>query len=72
MKSTSKLTAKGQTTIPSEIRESLGLFEGDILIYELDRNKTVRVRKLENIDLDWTHAVESTLSEWKGTEDDDL
>ncbi|TVQ78792.1 MAG: AbrB/MazE/SpoVT family DNA-binding domain-containing protein [Bradymonadales bacterium] len=72
MKSTSKLTAKGQTTIPSEIRESLGLYEGDILIYEIDRDKTLRVRKLEDIDLDWAHAVEATLSEWRGSEDDDL
>ena len=69
---TSKLTAKGQTTIPSEIRKSLALHEGDLLFYEIESDNVVRVRKLEKVDIEWTRALESTLTEWKGTEDDGL
>ncbi len=69
---TSRLTAKGQTTIPSEVRKSLELCEGDLLFYEIESENVVRVRKLEKVDMQWSRAIESTLSEWKGTEDDDL
>lgn len=33
---TSKVASKGQVTIPAEIREKLGLHEGDVLVYEFD------------------------------------
>ena len=69
---TSKLTSKGQTTIPLEIRKSLHLKEGDLLFYEIGADDVVRFRKLEKIDVEWAHAIESTLSEWRGDEDDDL
>lgn len=69
---TSRLTAKGQTTIPSEIRKSLELHEGDLLFYEIESDNVVRLRKLEKVDLEWSRAIESTLTEWKGSEDDDL
>ena len=69
---TSRLTAKGQTTIPSEIRKSLELNAGDLLFYEVESDKVIRIRKLEKVDLEWSRAIESTLSEWKGSQDDDL
>ena len=68
----SKITAKGQTTIPFEIRKSLKLGEGDLIFYEIGSDKVVRFRKLENVDMAWARSIESTLSEWKGEEDDDL
>lgn len=69
---TSRITAKGQTTIPSEIRKSLELHEGDLLFYELESDNVVRIRKLERVDMEWARAIEVTLTEWKGSEDDDL
>ncbi len=69
---TSKLTSKGQTTIPSEIRKALHLKEGDLLFYEVESEQVVRFRKLEKIDIEWTKAIESTLTEWQGSQDDDL
>ena len=69
---TSRLTAKGQTTIPSEIRKSLELHEGDLLFYEIESDNVVRLRKLEKVDMEWSRAIESTLTEWRGPEDDDL
>ena len=69
---TSRLTAKGQTTIPSDIRKTLQLHEGDLLFYEIESDNVIRFRKLEKVDREWSRAIESTLTEWKGTEDDDL
>ena len=69
---TSRLTAKGQTTIPVEIRRTLALRDGDLLFYEIESENLVRIRKLEKVDMLWSRAIESTLSEWKGSEDDDL
>lgn len=69
---TSRLTAKGQTTIPSDVRKSLELHEGDLLFYEIESDNVVRIRKLQKVDFEWSRAIESTLPEWKGTEDDDL
>jgi antitoxin PrlF len=34
MKCTAKITSKGQITIPAEVRRSLGVAEGDMLIFE--------------------------------------
>jgi antitoxin PrlF len=69
---TSRLTAKGQTTIPVEVRKSLHLDEGDLLFYEVGPDNVVRFRKPEKIDVEWSKAIQSTLTEWQGTEDDDL
>jgi AbrB family looped-hinge helix DNA binding protein len=49
---TSTLTAKGQTTVPREIREHLGLEPGDKIDYEIAPDGSVRlsVRKLSFAD----------------------
>lgn len=41
---TSTLTAKGQTTVPQEIREHLGLKPGDKIDYEIAPDGSVRLR----------------------------
>lgn len=69
---TSRLTAKGQTTIPCEIRKTLQLHEGDLIFYEIESENVIRLRKLEKVDVAWSRAIENTLTEWKGSEDDDL
>lgn len=68
---TSTVSAKGQITIPVTIRRLLGIEPGDAVLYEVD-GKRVRLKKLEQIDLEWARAIESTLSEWQGDGDDDL
>ena len=49
---TGKLTSKGQTTVPKEVRDFLGLEEGTQMEWILDDGKvTVKPRKLRAIDL---------------------
>jgi antitoxin PrlF len=67
---TSKITSKGQVTLPKEVRKSLGVEAGDRLVYELE-GKTVRLRKAEPFDAAWHGAIASTLAEWNSPEDDE-
>ncbi len=40
-----KVTSKGQLTIPREVRQALGVREGDSLLFEMDEDdEQVRVR----------------------------
>jgi AbrB family looped-hinge helix DNA binding protein len=49
---TGKVTSKGQTTVPKEVRDFLGLEEGTQMEWILDDGKvTVKPRKLRAIDL---------------------
>src|SRR5690349_12287374 len=49
---TGKVTSKGQTTVPKEVRDFLGLEEGTQMEWILDDDKvTVKPRKLRAIDL---------------------
>jgi AbrB family looped-hinge helix DNA binding protein len=60
----SKITSKGQVTLPKAVRDQLGLQAGDSIVYEVDGN-TVRVRKAEPFDLAWHRASSKTLAhEW--------
>lgn len=60
---TSKVTTKGQVTLPKEVRERLHVRAGDTLSYEVQPNDTVVVRKLEPFDAEWHEALSTTLAE---------
>jgi antitoxin PrlF len=45
---TTIMTSKGQVTIPSEIRQALGLVEGDRLEVQMEAN-TVCLRRAESV-----------------------
>ena len=68
---TSRLSSKGQTTIPKRVRESLGLAEGDALSFEVREGEVV-LRKIRPIDTEWAGSVSATLSEWDDSVDDEL
>jgi AbrB family looped-hinge helix DNA binding protein len=68
MPMTSKITSKGQTTLPKEIRDKLGVHSGDTLVYEVEGN-AVRVRKAEPFDLAWHRVISPTLAEWDSVND---
>ncbi len=66
----STLTAKYQATIPSEVRKQLHLQAGDKIGFEFMKDK-IYIVKIQPFDLAYHQALESTLSEWNSTEDDE-
>ncbi|HVA77356.1 MAG TPA: type II toxin-antitoxin system PrlF family antitoxin [Candidatus Binataceae bacterium] len=66
----SRLTSKSQATVPAAVRKKLNLGPGDTLIFEESDAGTVRIRKAENLDLEFLSALEGTLSEWNSKNDD--
>ena len=67
---TSKLTKKYQATVPEAVRQRLHLKAGDSILFEIDKN-VVKLRKAEEVDLMFAHAVSQTLGEWASQEDDE-
>jgi antitoxin PrlF len=65
---TAKLTSKGQTTIPREVRAKLALRPGDVIAFEIE-GEVVRLRKVDPLDVGYLRAVQTTLCEWESPED---
>ena len=68
MQPTSRITSKGRTTIPREVRQKLSLRPGDVLVYEL-KGGEVRLRKQAPLDVAFLRVVQATLCEWDSPED---
>ena len=67
----SKLSSKGQVTIPKEVRDNLGLNPGDFVTYDLTNDDAVILRRVEPYDAAYHLAVSDTLEEWGSKEDDE-
>lgn len=67
----SKLTSKYQTTVPSSVRETLGLSKGDSIVFETATDGTVIIRKARPLDLELARALEPLLSEWNSAKDEE-
>lgn len=70
MSKIAKVTAKGQTTIPREIRTLLKVKPGDILAWDVGPKGRVEVHKVRPMDVEYLKALEGTLSEWNAKEDE--
>ena len=68
---TSKITGKGQVTIPKTIRDTLNVKEGDYISYEA-RDSEIAIKKVPKADLEWARALRGTLSEWEDDLDDEI
>jgi antitoxin PrlF len=66
-----KVTAKGQTTIPKEVREALEIAPGDLIVWEVVPDRRAVVRRVQPWDLEYLRAVEGTLSEWLSPADEE-
>jgi AbrB family looped-hinge helix DNA binding protein len=66
----SRLTIKGQATVPLSVRKRLHLKPGDTVIFEESEAGTVRIRRAEPLDLEFLAALEKTLSEWNSKNDE--
>lgn len=71
MTAIAKITAKGQTTVPQEIRALLDIKPGDLIAWEPTGNGCVQVRRVQPLDVDYLRAVEGTLTEWASAADED-
>jgi len=69
MKRTSRLSSKGQVTIPREVRGALHLEAGDYVAYEVKDDKAILTRA-EPFDAAYHMAVSETLEEWGSVDDD--
>ncbi|MEW5966569.1 MAG: type II toxin-antitoxin system PrlF family antitoxin [Pseudomonadota bacterium] len=65
-----KITAKGQTTIPQDVRTALKVAPGDLIAWEIAEDGTARVRRVQPLDLEYLRSLEGTLSEWAGDADE--
>lgn len=65
-----KITSKGQTTIPQEIRAALKVGPGDYLAWDVGPDGVARVRRVRPLDLEYLRAVEVTLDEWSSDADE--
>ena len=66
----SRVSSKGQVTLPKQVRDAIGVGPGDAVTYDVVKG-VVTLRRLEPIDLAFHAAVESTLVEWNSREDDE-
>ena len=70
-KHSSKISSKGQVTVPSDIRGHLNAEAGDLLGFFVEDEKVI-LKKLEALDLEYYQALDSTVSqEWNSKEDDE-
>ena len=71
MSQLAKITSKGQVTIPAPIRKALRANAGDSIIWDIETDGRIVVRRLEPIDVGYLQALNGTLSEWGSSEDDE-
>ena len=71
MTAVAKITTKGQTTIPADIRAVLQVGPGDKLAWEVVEPGVVQVRRLQPLDVEYLHAIEGTLDEWQSPADEE-
>ena len=67
---TSKVSVKGQSTIPGEIRKFLGLRAGDTIGFEIIDNRVV-IRKLQPLDAAFLRLASESFSDWNTPEADE-
>jgi len=71
MLAVAKITAKGQTTIPRDVRAALHVVPGDLIAWEVAEDGTATVRRVQPMDIEYLRAIEGTLGEWAGPADEE-
>lgn len=66
----SRVSSKGQVTLPKRVRDAIGVGPGDAVAYDVAKG-VVTLRRLEPIDLAFHAALDSALVEWSSKEDDE-
>jgi bifunctional DNA-binding transcriptional regulator/antitoxin component of YhaV-PrlF toxin-antitoxin module len=71
MAAVARVTTKGQTTIPREIRAAMRVSPGDLIAWEPRDDGSATVRRVQPLDLDYLRALDATLSEWASDADEE-
>lgn len=66
----SRITARGQTTIPKRIRDAAALREGDLVAFDLRRDHVV-LRKVEVETDRYLEGLSGLMEEWASPEDEE-
>ena len=67
----SKITARGQATLPKRVREAAGLYAGDLIAFEVEGDR-VTLRKVPTRGDDaYLRGLSQTLGEWESEEDEE-
>lgn len=66
----SKISSKGQVTVPKKVRETLGAALGDWIEYSV-KGKVITLRKIDSFDRTFHDALTDTLTEWSSPEDEE-
>ena len=67
---TSRISEKGQVTVPKKLREAVGLAPGDFVVYEVRGNEII-LRRMQAFDAPFHRGVSAALDEWNSEEDDE-
>jgi len=65
----SRISPKGQITLPKTVRAAIGAEPGDTVVYEIE-GSVVRLRRVDPFDVEFHEALERTLDEWASAEDE--
>jgi antitoxin PrlF len=71
MREISRLTSKGQITIPKAVRTALSLNEGDLVAFTVEDGHAVMRRIAMSIEGSDRDAANAQLDEWSGAADSD-
>ena len=66
----SRLSSKGQITIPANARAAIGLSTGDLVSYEI-RDGEIALKRVEPFDAAFHLALSTTLIEWNSEADNE-
>jgi antitoxin PrlF len=67
---TSKLSGKGQITLPTEVLQALGAQAGDTIAYEVEGD-VVKLKRVGRFDTAFHEALSNTLDEWSSEADEE-
>jgi AbrB family looped-hinge helix DNA binding protein len=63
------VSAKGQTTIPADIRREAGINPGDTLRFALKKGRII-VEKANQADITWNAGQSAMMTEWDDPDED--
>ncbi|MBM3623055.1 MAG: AbrB/MazE/SpoVT family DNA-binding domain-containing protein [Alphaproteobacteria bacterium] len=69
MRLISRITSKGQITIPKAVRVALGLQDGDLVSFAIDHDQAMLRKIAQHAEPAPASAVTTDLSEWGGAAD---